>query len=596
MKYLAYSIVLTLVAIAPPGHGQSTSYAHLHINDIRARFMPHGMIGLDVANGDPDFEVPFGGGAHAMFAGSIWIGGLDSSGNIHLAALRFDQENFPDYAPGPLTIDGTASITPAMSAAWDQVWVVNGTDVALQHAYYTCLQTPGCDVAVEFPGYVIPPVFLNWPAMGDLVAGQDVYLAPFFDFDADGSYDPVNGDFPCILGDQALFYIFNDKLNPHASGGLPIGLEVHAMPFAFASNEPALAQTIFIKYRIINRGILTLHDTYVGLFTDFDLGNSMDDYVGSDPARNLWYVYNGDVDDETTSSTTGYGAQPPSFGAVLLQGPFMDADMLDNPMGSDLPSWNGTGFSDLIIDNERLGVNWLRYFNNSGGVTGDPMSYASQYFGYLTDLWRDETPMYYGGDGHYPNDDPLQDLPAHFAFPNDTDPLGIGTGGSAQPPWSELLAGNDPEDRRMIGSAGPFTLDPWDDFEVFYALVYARAGSGGPFASVAALQQRVDSVKTFFSSIGSGCSGGTSMVGVVERVNDALTVFPVPASGLLHIQLPKNISNSQYQVFDAMGRAVMTGTLDSSTRDIDISSMANGQYVLHVITDHDYLVTIFLKD
>ena len=36
----------------------------------------------------------------------------------------------------------------------------------------------------------------NWPAHGDIGIGQDYWLAPFYDYDNSGDYDPNAGDIP----------------------------------------------------------------------------------------------------------------------------------------------------------------------------------------------------------------------------------------------------------------------------------------------------------------------------------------------------------------------------------------------------------------
>ena len=49
---------------------------------------------------------------------------------------------------------------------------------------------------VLFPGYEVPDIIQNWPAHGDVAAGQDYYLAPFYDNNDDGTYNWQDGDYP----------------------------------------------------------------------------------------------------------------------------------------------------------------------------------------------------------------------------------------------------------------------------------------------------------------------------------------------------------------------------------------------------------------
>jgi hypothetical protein len=573
-------LALVIVMAHPLMSCTAQSFGHLSVNDIRARFYSHGMIGRDAASGDPDFEVPVGSGVSPFYAGSLWIGGLDSAGTLRLAALRYDQILPSDYAPGPLTTDGTASVDSTLSAQYDHVWSITAGEVADHQAYFNCLQTPGCDVAIQFPGYVIPSDILSWPGNGDVLAGQASLLAPFIDADGDGVYEPSNGDAPCIQGDQALYFIFNDKLTQHSSGGQPIGVEVHAMPFAFDTTDPALAHTVFIKYRVINRSSETLYDATIGLFTDFDLGNSNDDRVGCDPARGLWYVYNGDLNDQTTVYSNGYGLEPPAFGGVLLQGAPMDANGYDDQLNGTLPSWNGEGFGDLVADNELLGLSRVRYFDNSNGVRGEP-SVGWHHWAYLNDRWKDSTLMYYGGTGYGTF---FSTVPAQFAFPDDTDPLGAGTSGTVLWPWSEVLSNNAPADRRALGITGPFTLHPGQEVELYYALTYARAGAGGPFASVASLQQRTDSVRAYFQALSPACSAQGSQVGIPELLPLNILVHPNPCTTEIAIAMNRP-GQALVSIVDGTGRLVIGQRSLPANCTLDVSQLAAGLFMLIVEID-----------
>ena len=67
----------------------------------------------------------------------------------------------------------------------------------------------------QSPGYIIPNDILNWPAHGDTTLGNSLgmlpYIAPFIDVDNDDIYNPSQGDYPCIKGDEAVYIVMNDK-------------------------------------------------------------------------------------------------------------------------------------------------------------------------------------------------------------------------------------------------------------------------------------------------------------------------------------------------------------------------------------------------
>src|SRR5690554_7791103 len=86
----------------------------------------------------------------------------------------------------------------------------------------------------------------------------------------------------------------------------------------------------FYNYEMINRSTQTLYDTYFTQFVDPDIGNSEDDYVGCDVSRGLGYAYNGPNYDDGQSGSPGYGNNPPAVGIDFFEGPYQDADNLDN--------------------------------------------------------------------------------------------------------------------------------------------------------------------------------------------------------------------------------------------------------------------------
>ena len=343
----------------------------------------------------------------------------------------------------------------------------------------------------------------------------DFYLAPFFDQNNDGYYKPSDGDYPyydlnnsvpCHLstniphlyGDKNLWWVYNDNGNTHTeSDGASIGMEIRAQVFAFATNDDVNNMT-FNSYELINRSSKTLYNCYFGVVTSADLGDANDDFVGTDVQRGLGYLYNAD-DEDGTGLGNSYGLQPPAIGIDFLEGPYKDADGSDFgssgvPNGCD-ESINGTGFNDGIIDNERLGMRSFLYYNCSSAITGSPKN-AAEIYNFLRGLWRDGTPMTYGGTGYGGT------IPTTVVFPDNTDPCGWATGGVPQGglSWTESHAGNTGSDREFLQSSGPFTLEPGAVNNVTFGVVWARALNGGAWASVAEVQRADDIAQALFEN------------------------------------------------------------------------------------------------
>src|SRR5690606_22347504 len=300
---------------------------------------------------------------------------------------------------------------------------------------------------------------------------QDLYLAPFFDADSNGVYEPTLGDYPdygfelsvedCLnkqredpvplFGDNNIYWIFNDKGNAHTeTQGQPIGLEVRAQAFSFNSNDEINNMT-FYNYVVINQGTQTLLNTYFGHFVDADLGCSNDDFAGCDVQRGLGFVYNWqDVDASCGSQGLGYSGPtppPPAVGVDFFEGPFQDYDGMDNPLTLDcqvardqhgIPyAGIGIGYGDGVPDNERFGMRAYIYFNRAApnaNVT-DPAN-ATHFYNYLRSIWKNNQIQSYGGTGFSQAPGP-GDIRAFYMFPWDTDPVGWGTDCAPQPDWRD---------------------------------------------------------------------------------------------------------------------------------------------------------------
>jgi len=505
----------------------------LDINNVRALIHTGGDMWWNL-QGKPGYEIPKGSGKTSLFAGSIWIGGVDLNGQLKLAAIRFRQVGV-DYWPGPLITSGQdqATVTHDVCIEYDEHFKITKQEVETFRDWYNADEQTQEE---EYPGYTVPDIITNWPAHGDLSNGYPYYLAPFYDVNNDDYYDPADGDYPyydldmelpcptdeyVLRGDQTLWWVFNDKGNAHTeTGGDAIGLEIHAQAFAFSTNNE-LNNMTFYNYRIINRSVYVLYDTYFGIWTDADMGYAYDDYIGSDVNRGLGYLYNGEAVDGN-GQINAYGGQnppPPAIGLDFFEGPYQDPDGLDNPSSYDPVTGelicdanimngniNGQNFGDGIIDNERWGMRRFIYFNGFGGGSPSAMTQpqiAPHYYNYLKGIWKDTTSLCYGGIG-YNSVGGTTDIPSDYMFPGDSDPCAWGTGGvnvlDTYGPWTEEIENNEPYDRRFVQSAGPFTLEPGEVNDITLGVVWARAHYGDQHTSVEEMKRADDIAQLHFDN------------------------------------------------------------------------------------------------
>jgi hypothetical protein len=523
-----------------------------------------------------------------IYAANMWLAGLAPDGQLKGAVETF-QAAGQGFFCGPLTL-GTAETNQPTMDAYDEVYLANSEDVQTHIAYFEALANN--TVTTDFPdGYTIPEWMFGWPAHGNLAANQAFYLAPFYDYDGNGFYNPEEGDYPNFCGDKCAYVIFNDRGAINPIGIQSIGIEVHMMVYGFENTgDPTLENTIFINYKIINRGNQTLADTYFGKWIDFDIGSSIDDYVATDVKRSAIYGYNGDDTDEGTSSSSGYGDDLAAQGLVFLAGPMLDADATDNPLPDEIYSGitdsygaYGYGFGDGIVDNERYGLSSSIYYNiGSNPISGDPDS-SPDYYSYLQSRWQNGASVWYGGNGV--SGFGVTDIDASYFFPDDTDPLFTGTGGVTVDPWTEANSGNPPGDRRMIGAAGPFTLTPGSETIVDLAYVFARQSQSDNDDEVGLLQFRMQQAKNLFNLFLVDCS---NQEGLPTSVNEpaplaSFSLFPNPANTTLNIVL-KQRTQGQVQIFSANGQLMIQQNLaaQSTAQTIDVSTLSAGVYFVKI--------------
>ncbi|HMT30672.1 MAG TPA: T9SS type A sorting domain-containing protein, partial [Bacteroidia bacterium] len=318
-----------------------------------------------------------------------------------------------------------------------------------------------------------------------------------------------------------------------------LGVEIHRTTFGFdAPGDTALNNTIFNRYEIKNFSNTDYHDFYITVWIDFDLGNAMDDYVGTDMNLNMIYAYNGDSLDETAS---GYGANPPAIGVYFLN---------DSLTGS------------------------VAYDNVNNSPVGNPSS-CFDFYNYVRSNWLDNQPITYGGDGRNPGNP----VTSHM-YPGTTNPIYFPAFGE----WDEINSGNPPGDRRMIGSIGPINLNSGDykSFDVGYT--WARATSGGPLASVAELQNAVSGLRILYNN---GMLTSTASIATTE--NNQISVYPNPASEYITLKNSTSDKHFDLTIQDVVGKFVYNRkNISGSLEKIDVRSFPKGVYVVTVSQDKKF--------
>ncbi len=554
---------------------QSIAYDSLNINNVNA------VIWADNVNfwdhqASSKYKVSYpGGSVSTMFVQTLQIGGLDSQNKLHSAYDAYLNNSPSSFQVGPIS----NIYDSAFQIQFNAVWKINRTTI---------------DSFILYNGnsnYTIPDIIKYWPAYGDVSLGQSAYLAPFYDVNTDGIYDYQSGDYPLIKGDQAIFYMFNDETDRDTSlGEIPLKIEVFAMAYAYEADcdsNSALRNTIFIDYKIINRSQSIYHDTYLKVFSDLDIGYSYNDRVGCDVKRGAYYGYN--------RANSFMDNVKVAQGVVFLEGPYMDADGIDNPKvdvgGLSMcdESINGSNFGDSIIDNERLGLTGLRASynipNNYPPASCANMSLSECMYAEMVDSLK----IYYGSQGLQYDSQLSPKIPTLFQFPGLSDSCYLGTGGIPFPGgqnWVDTVNyPTTPHDRRASGFSGPFTFKPNDIMELNIAMVTAFSDTGTVLVGVPELKQMIDTVRYYYFNNIYPCNGTFLGFNEIhkEKFEKGLTLFPNPASTNLTLEYSDDIMNARYAVYDVTGRVILKGKLDNrESTKIVLKGVNSGLYIILV--------------
>ena len=582
MKMLRYKITLSLVVMTAwsvttfakmnvganrlansPKHSAKVAAAcpttsaqiDLDVNQVRARVLVGGDLWWDPVGQTPYYEVPIGSNKNSIYSGALWIGGFDQSNQLLVAAQTYRQQGANDFWGGPIAKDpntGSMSITDARCDEFDRFWAINRSDV--EDFVATGKTTPNIE---------------SWPGNGNVAAGELPFLAPYFDANNDGLYNFEDGDYPyfkldgdyptdpvtnetvCndyLFGDRSIWWVFNDVgASKTETNSNPIGLEIRAQAFAFNTTNDINFMT-FYKYQIINRSSNKLDSTYFGVWCDPDLGNASDDYVGCDVGLGLGYVYNGDPDDDGGG---GYGLNPPAVGIDFFQGPLADpGDGIDN---------NRDGRVDE--PGEQITMSRFVYYENTNNIpTGNP-AVTDDYYEYLSGSWLDGQAITYGGNGRGTGTGATT-TPCEFMFPNNTDP-------NFSTPWSMVTASIQPTDMRWLQSAGIFTLQPGAVNYITTGVVWGRATSGGPLASVSVIKRADDLAQRLFNNCFKVLDGPDAPVMAIRELDQKV---------IISLEKTRTSKIELYSQFDKNIPGVVAEQVNDTTVTYDTLSLDERSY------------------
>lgn len=543
MKKLIHHAVLAVCALSPllsPAQTVYNSSAFLDINNIKANHLVHGDMWTDAITQNRSCEFPKGSGHFISGAASLWMGGYDPQGNLRFAGQTYRSAGI-DFSPGPL--DSNGETDTATVRKWARIWKINRTtlDSFKNLSTHTIANTPA-DI-------------LEWPAKGNIHAkgynGATLVIndemAPFADVNNDGVYNALDGDFPDMMGDQTLWWIYNDNGGLHSgSFSDPLGMEISVRAYAY--NRPGYAQNmLFYEYILKHKKNFSLDSFTVGMNADLDIGSPFDDYAGFDFPHRMGILYNGHSIDGT--------GQPGDYGNRI---PIVGITMITLP-GDSIQTYPAGSFMAYNNDNSNMG-------NPTGG---------SDMYHYLNASYKDGT--------HLKN--PYTQNNAQYFAPDNP---GLAGG------WSECALNNIPGDRRVVVSSKPFNLSAAaPQMRIVMALIAQNPDTlnACPNTDFTIIKAMADTAWELYHTAPIPASVFTPNISA-----RTLKVYPNPTSGTVFVATPGYTKDAMILVYDALGRQIqLPVNWKNDVAEINTGTLPNGIYTVQYRNGQQVSANVLVK-
>lgn len=475
------------------------------------------------------YESPKDSDIISVFTAALWMTARDANGSIVCSAERYRQGGLL-FRDGPIAEDYNA----AYDNYYHRVFKVKKQTI-LNHINAGPPYIPSTiDSSIRF-----------WPGKGNAFVqnsyGVDISrnLAPFADLNNNGIYEPNQGEYPAICGDEAIFFVFNDR---RVNDIYRMGVEVRGVAEIFEDvsgtnqvyGKRALNNTVFVSYEIHNMSGRNYGKFRLGIFEDIDLGCYTNDRVGCDSLLGLAFGYNGSAVDADCNGMKGYGNISASQGFKFL--------------------------------NQEMKT--FSYYTNGASFNQSDPGSCQQFDNYLNGFWADGVPFTYGGTGHNSGG-------AFTSFLFSGNPNNPNEWSEVQPSVaSQLQAG----DRRMAGGSDSMNFADGEIKYFDFAFFSSLDSTATHLSIVDTLKRDAGIIQSFYDNQIKPCKN--QIVLSVSKVSEdaAMQLFPNPANDLIVVRSPLSITN--VTISDLQGKVHLSLSPNQSEAQINVSALAKGMYIV----------------
>jgi photosystem II stability/assembly factor-like uncharacterized protein len=510
----------------PPNTDSTLKIALLEGNNIRAYFHSTGVFNQNpIIQNTPGFEWPINTNKYAIFTSGFCISAY-YNGVLRQSVAFYGGEYFPGF---------TTNEVPQSPTYLRRVYKVKRSD--------------NCYTSVDWAnwGYVVP------------------FGAPYYDVNNNSVYDACI-DTPGVRNaSQTIFMALTDGFSSKHSGSYGFGggtspLYADLRITAWCYTDSIVKDAQFIKFDVINKSNYYWDSIYFSLVCDPDLGDALDDYIGCDSARNLFYVYNADNEDGQ------YGTSPPAAGFRILKFPVnRSVTPYDTIMSSAFNRFLNAGVAPPPCEYPSS--------NNPPGAYRYAKGFKLDYSPWMSPVYNPPRPVkfLYGGD-------PYTDegwLESKGCVQN--------CGGTT----GTIIDSNSPGDRyfHFHSGKGNFRMAPGESNTTVIAQLITRGNSN--LNSVTKLKQLSDVIANYYQTVG--------IKPVSTEIPEKFSLeqnYPNPFNSVTSIKFsiplspPVPLSTRHLvtlKVYDLLGREVATlvnGNLQPGTYEVtfDAGNLPSGIY------------------
>ena len=373
---------------------------------------------------------------------------------------------------------------------------------------------------------------------------------------------------PKIYGNQTLWTVYNDydstnsyfdNWNTHFTDSLTtLPIEVQQLTYARKGNEmdnvDIFSNTVFMEFKIINKGYTNIDSAYIGFWSDIDFLQAGSNPYAVDTSNQLAYCYSGNEGIDTI-------AVPPAVGFQYLYGP----EVKSNGSVAIKDGKKINGFKNLKMSSfHPVNDDW----------DGDPLS--GSVFS-VNEGWNTARGFDLKGNAII---DPTTNLPTKFPYSGDP---GKGSGWIYPHKWTNGSAG-------ILMFSGPFNFAPKDTQWVMIALIPAKGNDR--FESIKIMKEKAAILGSLpYDSLAFGTT--PYRIDYIDSTDNRIVIpsnyslsqnYPNPFNPTTTIEY--NIPYDGFvvlKIYDILGREVKTLVNEEKSAGnysvtLNASSLASGVY------------------